>query len=70
MSMPETPNLKLPLLAAGQASKHVTHNDALFGLDLLVQISVTDLDLNTPPTAPTEGDSRAGRWPGSMASTR
>jgi hypothetical protein len=51
----ETPNLKLPYLAAGQAQKHVTHNDALQVLDSLTQLSVLDRHVTTPPTAPAEG---------------
>jgi len=34
--MPSTPHLALPLLAAAQAQKHVTHNEALAALDALV----------------------------------
>ena len=33
MSNIETPRLRLPLLAAGQSQKHVTHNEALLTLD-------------------------------------
>ena len=51
-----TPNLALPLLAAAQAQKHVTVNEALSRLDGLVQISVKDRDLATPPASPTEGE--------------
>lgn len=36
-----TPRLGLPLLAAAQAQKHVTHNEALTALDALTQIAVT-----------------------------
>ena len=38
--MSVTPRLSLPLLAAGQAQKHVTHNDALTRLDALIQLAV------------------------------
>ena len=38
--MPDTPNLALPLIAAAQAQKHVTHNDALLALDALLQCAV------------------------------
>ena len=34
-----TPHLGLPLLAAGQAQKHVTHNEALTLLDALAQLA-------------------------------
>lgn len=40
MSSQTTATLGLPLVAAGQASKHITHNEALDQLDLLVQCSV------------------------------
>ena len=51
-----TPNLALPLLAATQAQKHVTVNEALSRLDGLVQISVKDRGLASPPASPVEGD--------------
>ncbi|MGR3539859.1 MAG: DUF2793 domain-containing protein [Hasllibacter sp.] len=35
-----TPNLALPLIQGGQAQKHVTHNEALRRLDLIVQLDV------------------------------
>lgn len=54
--MADTTNLQLPLLAAAQAQKHVTHNDALLRLDALVQLSVKDRDLTAPPGAPGDGD--------------
>jgi Protein of unknown function (DUF2793) len=53
--MTTTTNLALPLIAAGQAQKHVTHNEAL---------------LATPPGVPAEGDryivaaSPTGAWAG------
>ena len=47
--------LSLPLIAAAQAQKHVTHNEALVTLDALVQISVADRDLAEPPTEPADG---------------
>ncbi|PXW66023.1 DUF2793 domain-containing protein [Methylobacterium sp. B4] len=51
-----TPSLALPLIAAGQAQKHVTHNEALALLDALVQLAVLDKDRTAPPPDPTEGD--------------
>ena len=51
-----TPNLALPYIAAAQAQKHVTHNEALDRLDGLVQLSVKDRDLTAPPASPAEGD--------------
>ncbi|WP_247636328.1 DUF2793 domain-containing protein [Methylobacterium sp. 37f] len=70
--MPETtPSLALPLIAAGQAQKHVTHNEALMGLDALVQLACRDKDLGAPPPTPAEGDrylvlspSPTGAWAG------
>ncbi len=65
-----TPNLALPLLAAAQAQKHVTVNEALARLDGLVQISVKDRDLAAPPASPTEGEryivaaGATGAWAG------
>ncbi len=53
--MTSTPNLELAYLAAGQAQKHVTVNEALRRLDALVQLSVKTRTLATPPTAPFEG---------------
>jgi len=54
--MSETPNLLLPYIAAAQAQKHVTHNEALRLIDGLVQISVRDRNLAAPPGSPAEGD--------------
>jgi hypothetical protein len=51
-----TTKLSLPELTASQSQKHVTHNEALFTLDNLVQLSVIDKDLATPPGSPSEGD--------------
>lgn len=51
-----TANLALPLIAASQASKHVTHNEALTALDSLVQLACLDKDLTAPPGSPQEGD--------------
>lgn len=70
--MPDiTPHLGLPLLAAGQAQKHVTHNEALTLLDSLVQLACLDKDLSGPPANPAEGDrylvtaaSPTGAWAG------
>ena len=51
-----TPLLELPFIMAAQAQKHVTHNDALLGLDALVQLSVLSRAVADPPTSPQEGD--------------
>lgn len=47
--------LALPLLAAGQAQKELTHNEALIRLDMLVQPVVEELGRNDPPEAPARG---------------
>ena len=52
----QTPNLQLPYLAAAQAQKRVTHNEAIRALDALVQIGVLDADVAAPPATPAEGD--------------
>jgi len=54
--MSTTTHLGLPLIAAAQAQKHVTHNEALQVLDALVQLAVADSDRTTPPPDPGEGD--------------
>lgn len=51
-----TSHLLLPYILASQAHKHVTHNEALRLLDAMVQLSVLDRDLTTPPVSPTDGD--------------
>src|SRR5688572_20227218 len=53
--MSESSNLSLPFLAASQAQKHITHNEALLMLDALVQLSAVTRTLSTPPAAPEEG---------------
>lgn len=58
------------LVSASQAQKHVTVNNALTRLDALVQLSVLDRGLSTPPGSPSEGDryivasSPTGDWTG------
>jgi len=52
----ETPRTGLPLLAAAQAQKHVTHNEALLALDALSGLTLLDRDLATPPSVPADGD--------------
>jgi hypothetical protein len=53
--MSETMRLALPLLAAAQAQKHVTHNEALLTLDALSHPVVQSRALTVPPAA-NEGD--------------
>ena len=68
--MQESPNLDLPYLMPAQAQKHITHNEALARLDALVQLSVIDRDLTTPPGTPGNGDryivaaGGSGEWTG------
>jgi len=68
--MTNTPNLALPYLAAAQAQKHVTVNEALDHLDGIVQLSVISSTLTVPPANPTEGDryivatGATGAWAG------
>ncbi|HVP86048.1 MAG TPA: DUF2793 domain-containing protein [Rhizomicrobium sp.] len=52
----ETPRAGLPFLAAAQAQKHVTHNDALTELDALIAARFLDRDLTSPPSSPADGD--------------
>lgn len=69
--MPDTTSvLSLPLIQAAQAQKHVPHNEALRVLDAIIQLSVTDRNLTTPPGSPAEGDRHlvasgaSGAWAG------
>ena len=68
--MAETARLSLPLIAAGQAQKHVTANEAFARLDALTQITLEGLDAVTPPAAPAEGEvwgigaGATGAWAG------
>lgn len=55
MSDETTPRLALPCLAAGQAQKEITHNEALQRLDALVQPVVLSADLAMPPDSPAPG---------------
>lgn len=54
--MANSTHLELPLLAAAQAQKHVTHNDALLRLDAIVQLGIKDRHLTSPPGSPSNGD--------------
>jgi len=49
--MSETSNLKLPLLAAAQAQKHVTMNEALSRIDAVLQMSIASRSLSEPPAS-------------------
>ena len=55
--MPDTSAiLGLPLIQPAQAQKHVTHNEALRLLDVLVQLVVATRDMPAPPASPVEGE--------------
>ena len=54
--MSNSPLLALPYLAASQAQKHVTLNEALSILDGLLHLAVITRSLATPPTTPADGD--------------
>ncbi len=72
--MDTTPNLGLPYIVAAQSQKHVTHNEALRALDAIVQLSVLDRDLASPPGSPANGAryivaaSPTGAWAGHAGS--
>ena len=53
--MSETTLLALPRLEPAQAQKHVTVNEALQSLDLLVQLAVESRTQADPPAAPADG---------------
>ncbi|MGU3492755.1 DUF2793 domain-containing protein [Xanthobacteraceae bacterium A53D] len=51
-------NLALPYLAAAQAQKHVTHNEAIRLMDALLHLRLESLTLTAPPATLIEG----ARW--------
>ncbi len=51
-----TPRLTLPLLAAGQAQKEVTHNEALVLIDALIGAQVVAVNVAAPPVTPVAGE--------------
>lgn len=58
--MPQSPEtssiLSLPFIQPAQSQKHVTHNEAIQTLDILVQLTVVAVDANAPPADPEVGD--------------
>ncbi len=68
--MAVTPKWGFPLLAEGQASAEISHNEALNLLEGLTHIAILDRNLATPPGSPAEGDaylvaaSPTGVWTG------
>jgi len=67
--MSDTPRLSLPLVAADQAQKHVTVNEALAFVDALLALAIT-ATRSDPPSSPTEGEAflvaagASGEWTG------
>jgi hypothetical protein len=55
MSDDATPRLSLPYVAAGQAQKHITVNEAFARLDGLVQLAVESRAVAAQPAAPADG---------------
>lgn len=55
----QTPNLSLPFILPAQAQKHVTHNEAIELLDLLVQLTLVSISQASPPPDPSEGQAWA-----------
>ncbi|MSU89013.1 DUF2793 domain-containing protein [Rhodobacteraceae bacterium 2CG4] len=68
--MNETYQHGLPLLAGGQAQKHVTVNEALSVLDAVAQLRIVSRDLTVPPQAAVDGQTyvvpsgATGAWAG------
>lgn len=54
--MDASARLGLPYLVAGQMQKHVTVNEALTRLDLLVQMRIASRTTTVQPASPAEGD--------------
>jgi hypothetical protein len=52
----ESTHLHLPYIAANQAQKHVTHNEAVRLLDALVQMAVISRTVASPPATPADGN--------------
>jgi len=65
-----TVRLVMPEISASQASKEITHNEALRMIDALMQGVVKDRTLTAPPGSPVEGDvhiplaTATGAWVG------
>lgn len=55
MSNDTTPRLSLPFVAAGQAQKHITVNEALGKLDGIVQLAVQSRTVAAQPASPIDG---------------
>jgi hypothetical protein len=61
-----TPRLNLPLIEATQAQKHVTHNEALERLDIMVQLRVQQFEATSPVNGQSWalGSTPTGVWAG------
>ena len=55
MAFPTTSRHHLPLLAAGQAQKELSHNEALARIDFLLAPVVEAIGLDVPPANPEPG---------------
>jgi hypothetical protein len=55
----QTPNLSLPFIMPAQAQKHVTHNEAIELLDMIVQLTLEATDATIPPATTNEGQAWA-----------
>jgi hypothetical protein len=66
----QTPNLSLPFILPAQAQKHVTHNEAIELLDMIVQLTLESTTAITPPATANEGQAwvlgtgATGDWTG------
>ncbi|MEJ8473964.1 DUF2793 domain-containing protein [Roseibium algae] len=60
--MSDTSRFALPLLAAAQAQKHVTHNEALVRLDALAHLNLLSRSLAEPPPAPVDGHAEGSAY--------
>lgn len=65
--MPTT-RLGLPLIAGGQAQKHVTHNESLAILDGLLVAVVASASVTTAPATPADGEAYIAPGPGVFGS--
>ena len=70
MTIPTSPRLALPLLAAGQAQKEVTHNEALTLIDVTLGACAESAGTDVPPATPSIGQcwivglAPTGAWTG------
>lgn len=66
----QTARLALPLIAAGQAQKELSHNEALVLVDAALGAAAESAGINEPPSSPLEGqcwivgNAPTGAWEG------